>query len=70
MFDVFLVLEYKLNLSFPNTQFQLAIYNMFQKDRNGNGGGLLFCVNQDLNIKIVNTYSFPIYTEILPLELA
>ena len=48
MFDVFLVSECKLDLSFPDTQFQIANYNMFRKDRNKN-------VNQDVNCKIVNT---------------
>ena len=43
---------------------------MFLKDRNKNGGGLLFYVNQNLNCKIVNTHCFPTEIEILPLELA
>ena len=42
---------------------------MFRKDRNKNGGDLLFYVNQDLNCKIVNTYNFATDIEILPLEL-
>ena len=29
----------------------------------------LFCVNQDLNCEIVNTYNFPFDIETLPLEL-
>ena len=70
MFDVFLVSECKLDLSFPDTIFQIANYNMFCKYRNKKSGGLLFYVNQDLNCKIVNTYNFPIVIEILPLELA
>ena len=43
---------------------------MFRKDRNKNGGGLLFYVSQDLNCKIVNTYNFPTDIEILLQELA
>ena len=43
---------------------------MFRKNRNKNGGGLLFYVNQGLNCKIVNKYNFPTDIEILPLELA
>ena len=43
---------------------------MFWKDRNKNVSGLMFYVNQDLNCKIVDTYNFPTYIEILPLELA
>ena len=70
MFDVFVVSECKLDLSFPDIQFQIANYNMFRKDRNKNGGGLLFYVNQDLNCKTVNTYNFLTDIEILPLELA
>ena len=41
MFDVFLVPECKLDLSFPDTQFQIVNYIMFRKDRNRNGGSLL-----------------------------
>ena len=70
MFDVFLVSGCKLDLSFPDTQFQIANYYMFRKDRNKDSGGLLFYVNQGLNCKIVNTYNFPTGIEILPLELA
>ena len=70
MFDVFLVSKFKLGLSFSHKQFQIANYNMFRKDQNKNGGGLLFYVNQDLNCKTVNTYNFPTDIEILPLELA
>ena len=70
MFDVFLASECKLDLSFPDTQFQIANYNMFRKERSKNGGGLLFYVNQDLNCKIVNTHNFPTDIEILPLEFA
>ena len=70
MFDVFLVSECKLDLSFPDTQFQIANYNMFWKDQNKNDGGLLFDVNQDLNYKIVNTHNCSTDIEILPLELA
>ena len=64
MFDVFLVSECKLDLSIPDTQFQIGNYNMFRKDRNKNGGGLLFYVNQDLNCKIVNMYNSPTDIEI------
>ena len=70
MSDVFLVSECKLDLSFPDTQFKRANYNMFWKDRNKNGVGLLLYANEDLNCKFVNTYNFPTDIEILPLELA
>ena len=70
MFDVFPVPECKLDLPFSDTQFQIANYNMFRKDPNKNGVGLLFYINQDLNSKIVNAYNFLNDIEILPLELA
>ena len=44
---------------FSDTQPRIAYYNMFRKNPNKIGGGLLFHVNQDLNCKIVNTYKFP-----------
>ena len=53
-----------------DTQFQIANYDMFRKDRNKHGGRLLFYISQDLNCKIVNTYNFLTDIEILPLELA
>ena len=57
-------------MSFPDTQFQKANYNMFRKSQYKNGDGMLFYVNQDLNFKIVDTYNFPTGIEILLLELA
>ena len=69
LFDVFPVSESKLDLYFPDIQFQTANYNMFRKDRSIKGGGLLFYVNQDLNCKIVNMHDFPTDIEILPVEL-
>ena len=66
-----MVSEYKLDLYFLDTQFQIANYNMFRKDRNKNGDGLLFYVIYViLNCKIINTYNFLTYIKILPLELA
>ena len=68
-FDVFRVSECKLDLSFPDTQFQIDNYNMIRKDRNKTRGGLFFYVNQDLSCKIVNTYNFSTNIEILTIEL-
>ena len=66
-----MISEYKLDLCFLDTQFQIANYNMFRKDRNKNGDGLLFYVIYViLNCKIVNTYNSLTYIKILPLELA
>ena len=70
MFDVLLISEWKLDLSFPRTQFQVANYDMFRKDRNKDVDGLLIYVNQDLNCEIASTYDFSTETDIVPLELA
>ena len=70
MFDVLLISEWKLDLSFPRTQFQVANYNIFRKDRNKDVDGLLIYVNQDLNCEIDSTYDFCTETDIVPLELA
>ena len=70
MFDVLLISEWKLDLSFPRTQFQVANYNMFRKDRNKDVDGLLIYVNRDSNCEIASTYDFSTETDIVPLELA
>ena len=69
IFDIFLVCETKIDSSFPNQQFRIPEYRIFRKDRNACGGGLLFCVNQDLNYKVLNKYPTRQDLEILVLEL-
>ena len=68
-FDIFLISETKLDASFPNAQFGIPGYKSFRKDRNINGGGLIFYVNQDLPCKLVANYKFPDNLEILLLEV-
>ena len=68
-FDIFLVCETKTDSSFPNQQFCIPEYHIFQKDRNAHGGGLLFYVNQDLNCKVLNKYPTRQDLENLVLEL-
>ena len=46
-FDIFLVSESKLDSSFPDTQFSISGYRTIRKDRNKNGGGLMFFVNEN-----------------------
>ena len=67
-FDIFLITESKLDPSFPNSQFYIPGYRLFTKDRNKNGGGVIFYINQDLPVKLV-TNKFPENLEILPLEI-
>ena len=43
MFDVFLLSECKQDFSFPDTQFQIANYNMFRKDRKKHWWSVVLC---------------------------
>ena len=47
----------KIDMSFPIKEFDIVIYNIFQKNRNKNGGGLMYDFNQVWNSKL-NIYSF------------
>ena len=40
-FDIFLILESKLDDTFPNNQFKIDHYKMFRLDRNKYGEGLV-----------------------------
>ena len=44
-FDIFLVSEAKIDISFPNSQFRLAGYRMFRQDRDSFGGGQCMYAN-------------------------
>ena len=48
------VFETKIDSSFPEQQFNIPKYPIFQKDCNSNGTGLIFCVNQDLSYNVLN----------------
>ena len=61
--------ETKIDSSFPNQQFCIPEYRIFQKDHIARGGGLLFYVNQDLNCKVLNKYPTRQNLAILVLEL-
>ena len=51
----FLLSETKIDESFPDEQFRLNNYKLFQKERNRYGGGIMFYVNKDLPCKNVTT---------------
>ena len=38
----------KLDLAFPDNQFSIPGYRIIRKDRNKNGGGVLFYINEDI----------------------
>ena len=47
--DIFVVSETKTDHSFPNQQFLIDGYKIYQSDRNCFLGGLLFFVNEDIS---------------------
>ena len=55
-FDVFLISETKIDNSFPNSQFSINEYRMFQHDRNCFGGGLCLYVKDSIVSKQLNSH--------------
>ena len=64
-FDTFLILEFKLDATFPNNQFKIDHYKMFRFDRNSYGGGLVLYVNEQVPCKILTNYGNPIASGII-----
>ena len=54
-FDIFLLSESRIDVSFPDKQFCLNDYRIFRKDSNWYGGGIMFCVNENLHCKSLTT---------------
>ena len=67
--DVFIIVETKLDNSFPTAQFSIAGYNTFRMDRNNVGGGLLVYVREDIPCKAVTKHNFKKYIEGIFIEL-
>ena len=64
--DILLVSETKIDSSFPNAQFYIAGYNVYRRDRNLNGGGILLYVKEDIpsNSLSINTSFETFFIEI------
>ena len=67
--DIFLVSESKVNSSFPEAQFKIPGYRIFQQDRDKYGHGLMFYINQNISCKKIETFQFTSSMEILTLEI-
>ena len=50
-----LLLETKIDESFPDKKFCLNNFRIFRKDRNRYGGGIMFYVNENLLCKSLTT---------------
>ena len=68
-FDIFLIIETKIDDSFPNEQFKIEGYKSFRKDRDTFGGGFLFYVNEKLNCRSLESCLPNMIIEILPFEI-
>ena len=68
-FDIFLVLENKIDSSFPNSQFRLAVYMMFRHDRYSFGGGLYIYLNESIPVKQLNSHEEDSETFFLEINL-
>ena len=49
--DILIISEIKLDESFPTSQF---FKNGFSSHRNGNGGGILLCIREDIPSKLLS----------------
>ena len=67
-FDLFLIIETKVDDSFPNAQFKMEGYKSFRKDRDAFGGGLLF-YDVDLDCRSLEICPPNTFIEILPWQL-
>ena len=54
--DICLILEKKLDDSFPDQQFNVNGYKMFCKDWNKFGGGLILFVKEIIPCKVLNNF--------------
>ena len=68
-FDIFLISETKLDSSFPTGQFNIPGFRVFRNDRNKNGGGLMFYVNQQIPCKNITNFNFSQNIETLMIEI-
>lgn len=68
--DVIVLIETKLDSSFPTAQFLIAGYKEpFRQDRNKFGGGIMVFVREDIPSKTVTKHKFKRYIEGIFIEL-
>ena len=54
--DILMISEKELDSSFPNEQFQFHGYSEpYRLDRNGNGGGILVFIREDIPTKLIDS---------------
>ena len=68
-FDIFLISDTKIDNSFPNSQFSINGYKMFQHGRKCFGGGLCLYVKESIASKHLNSLKENIDVEVIYLEV-
>ena len=68
-FDIFLILETKIDNYFPNGQFSINGYRMFWHVRNYFGGSLCLYVKDSIASKQLNSHKENIHVEAIYLEI-
>ena len=68
-FDIFQISETKIDNSFPNSQFSINGYRMFQCDRNCFGGSLYLYVKDSIVSKQLNSHKENIDIDEIYLEI-
>ena len=66
--DINLILETKIDESFPNQQFKINGYKAIRTDRDGFGGGLIFYINEQIPSKVLTFESIPRDIKIILLD--
>ena len=57
--DIFVITETKLDASFETTEFMInGFCQPYRLDRNGNGGGILIYIREDIPTKLLNLHTF------------
>ena len=67
--DIFLISETKIDNCFPNSQFSINGYRMFQRDRDCFSGDLCFYVKDSIASKQLNSHRENIDAEAIYLEI-
>ena len=55
-FDIFLISESKIDSTFVNIQFKIIKCELFRRDRNKFGAGLMFHLNKEILCKYLNSH--------------
>ena len=67
--DILMILETKIDNSFPTMQFLIEGYCIYRLDRNEYGGGILVYVREDIPSKFIPTQSSSIEGFLIELNL-